>query len=80
MPCKGICTRYKTVSNNYANGHKRCKECDLFIKWDEVLCPCCGHKLRARPRNPKLNAKLKEKRAVEEEAKKIRVLYHLQNV
>ena len=44
-----------------------------------VLCPCCGHKLRARPRDPKLNAKLKEKRAVEE-ANKIRILHHLHTV
>jgi hypothetical protein len=76
MPCKGICTRYKTPSNHYANGNKRCKECELFIKWDGVLCPCCGHKLRARPRDPKLNAKLKEKRAIEE-AEKMQIVYYL---
>jgi hypothetical protein len=75
MPCKGICIRHKADSNYYANGWKRCKICELFIKWDGLLCPCCGHKLRARPRDPKLNAKLREKRAIEE-AKKIKILYH----
>jgi hypothetical protein len=50
------------------------------MKWDGVLCPCCGHKLRARPRDPKLNAKLKEKRAVEEAKKMQILLYHLYNL
>jgi uncharacterized Zn finger protein (UPF0148 family) len=79
MPCKGICIRHKAISNYYANGQKRCKICGLFIKWDGLFCPCCGHRLRARPRNPKLNAKLREKRAIEE-AKKVEVLYHSYNL
>jgi hypothetical protein len=65
MACKGICGRYKTTfSNNYANGQKRCQICELFIKWDQLYCPCCGYRLRTRPRNPKLNAKLRERRAI----------------
>jgi hypothetical protein len=75
MPCKGICTRYKANSNHYANGHKRCNVCELFMNWDGLLCPCCTHKLRARPRNPKLNAKLRERRAIEE-AKEVRIFSH----
>ena len=43
MSCKGICVRYK-ASARYANGHKHCKVCDLFIKWDGLFCPCCGYK------------------------------------
>jgi hypothetical protein len=31
-----------------------------------LRCPCCKHKLRTRPRDPKLNEKFKEKRAVDE--------------
>ena len=75
MPCKGICIRHK-ASGPYATGNKRCQQCEIFIKWDGVLCPCCGHKLRARPRDPKLNAKLKEKRAIEE-AEKMQIVYYL---
>jgi hypothetical protein len=75
--CKGICVRYK-ASARYANGHKRCKVCDLFIKWDGLFCPCCGYKLRTRPIILKLKAKLREERAIEE-AKKIRILYRLQS-
>jgi hypothetical protein len=77
MPCKGICIRHKADSNHYANGHKRCQICQLFIQWDGLFCPCCGSRLRVRPRDPKLNAKLGEKRTIEE-AKKIKILlYHL---
>jgi hypothetical protein len=52
MPCKGICIRYKT-SGRYATGNKRCHQCNLFIKWDGLLCPCCGYKLRIGPRHSK---------------------------
>ena len=76
--CKGICVRHK-ASSRYSAGHKRCQVCELFIKWDGVFCPCCGYKLRIRPRKSKLKAKLREEKAIEE-AKKIRVLYYLQTV
>ncbi|HJT48582.1 MAG TPA: hypothetical protein VJ729_10420 [Nitrososphaeraceae archaeon] len=65
MPCKGICIRHK-VLGPYANGHKRCNECGLFIKCDGVYCPCCGHKLRTGPRKLKYKEKLREQqRALE---------------
>ena len=50
MTCKGICIRHRT-SNHYASGQKRCQVCEIFIKWDGLFCPCCGYKLRTRPRN-----------------------------
>jgi predicted amidophosphoribosyltransferase len=49
MVCKGICTRHK-APGRYTRGQKRCGHCNLFIKWDGVWCPCCGYKLRSRPR------------------------------
>ena len=69
MPCKGTCIRYGT-SNNYSSGQKRCNLCEQFIQWNGLFCPCCGRKLRTRPRNPKLNEKLRERRAALQEAKK----------
>ena len=66
--CKGICVRHK-VSSRYSIGHKRCKVCELFIKWDGLWCPCCGYKLRTRPRSFKFKAKLREERAIEEAKK-----------
>jgi hypothetical protein len=65
MTCKGICIRHR-ASNHYASGQKRCQVCDLFIKWDGLFCPCCGYKLRTRPRNFNLKTKVREQEGVEE--------------
>ena len=70
MTCKGICVRYR-APNNYANGQKRCQICEQFVKWNGLMCPCCRHKLRTRPRNPKLYEKLRKKTLHELENTKI---------
>lgn len=72
MSCKGICIHHKALSR-YTFGHKRCRSCDLFVKWEGSRCPCCGFKLRATPRNFRLSAKLREQRAVVE-AQSARIL------
>ena len=55
MTCKGICLRHRAPkpiqSGRYASGQKRCQGCEIFIKWDMLWCPCCGLRLRTRPRN-----------------------------
>jgi hypothetical protein len=55
MTCKGICLRHRAQkpveSGRYASGQKRCQVCEIFIKWDLFWCPCCGYKLRTKPRN-----------------------------
>ena len=76
MSCKGICLRYRS-SNNYGNGQKRCKICEQFVNWNGLMCPCCRHKLRTRPRNPKLYKKLRERRAAIDELKETKVFSHL---
>jgi len=48
MTCKGICIKYKASGINggrYKDGQKRCRDCDIYIKYDGVFCPCCGHQL-----------------------------------
>ncbi|MEO9307714.1 conserved hypothetical protein [Nitrosotalea sinensis] len=63
MTCKGICTRYKAQkpvgTGRYASGQKRCQICEIFIKWEGLWCPCCGYRLRTKPRNLKYKAKLR---------------------
>ena len=63
MDCKGICIKYKAnrPSNyqRYAEGQKRCQICEIFIYWDGRFCPCCEHRLRTKPRNSTLKAKLR---------------------
>jgi hypothetical protein len=57
MVCKGICESHKAIepmsANRYSNGLKRCKKCDVYLKWDKILCPCCHGMLRGKPRNAK---------------------------
>lgn len=42
----------------YAVGQKRCQVCEIFINWDGKHCPCCGYKLRTKPRNIKYKQQL----------------------
>ena len=64
MACKGICEQYKATkpynSIRYGTGQKRCNMCDIFTKWEGRHCPCCGSKLRIRPRNTRHRTKLME--------------------
>ena len=63
MTCKGICPRYKAQkpvgTGRYASGQRRCHICEIFIKWEGLWCPCCGYRLRTKPRNLKYKAKLR---------------------
>jgi hypothetical protein len=78
MTCKGICVRYKAQkpvgTGRYASGQRRCQICEIFIKWEGLWCPCCGYRLRTKPRNLKYKAKLRarvEADAVEAETNSI---------
>lgn len=62
MTCKGICIQYKAPKHfgigRYISGQKRCKNCEIFIRWEGIWCPCCGCKLRLKSRNKKFKTKL----------------------
>ena len=83
MTCKGICIRHKAQkpvgSGRYASGQKRCQICEIFIKWDGLWCPCCGYRLRTKPRNLKYKAKLRAREEIKK-AQQSRVLFiqHMQ--
>lgn len=66
MTCKDICIRHKAQkpvgSGRYAIGQKRCQVCEIFLKWDGLWCPCCGYRLRTKPRNLKYKAKLRARK------------------
>jgi rRNA maturation endonuclease Nob1 len=57
MGCRGICSRHKAMrpstGNRYLIGQKRCQGCQIFINWPGFFCPCCGYRLRNKPRNKK---------------------------
>ena len=71
MTCKGLCIRYKTYGR-YAAGNKCCYQCNLFIQWDGLFCPCCGYRLRTRPRHSKSRTKLRELKQ-KQEVKKLKL-------
>jgi predicted amidophosphoribosyltransferase len=83
MTCKGICIRHKAQkpvgSGRYASGQKRCQICEIFIKWDGLWCPCCGYRLRTKPRNLKYKAKLRARETIKV-AQKHRMLYSYQTL
>ena len=68
MTCKGICIRHKAQkpvgSGRYASGQRRCQICEIFIKWDGLWCPCCGYRLRTKPRNLKYKAKMRAREEI----------------
>ncbi len=64
MSCKGFCAKYMTSkllhknSGRYESGQKRCSFCEIYIIWDKIHCPCCGHVLRSKPRISRAKNKL----------------------
>ncbi len=71
MVCKGRCVRHKAlkprnpVIGRYSIGQKRCQICETFLKWDGLWYPCCGYRLRTRPRNLKLKSELRTRKEIE---------------
>jgi rRNA maturation endonuclease Nob1 len=63
MNCSGICFQYKAIASKdrfrYLNGQKRCRECEVFLECNQNVCPCCGGRLRIKPRNMK--ARMRQK-------------------
>ena len=65
MTCKGICLRHKAIkpkgakTGRYILGQKRCQICEIFLLWPGLFCPCCGYRLRTRPRNFKFKSRLR---------------------
>ena len=57
MVCRGICSYHKAIrlypGLRYSIGQKRCNVCQIFINWQELWCPCCGYRLRTKPKNKK---------------------------
>ena len=51
MACGKKCIPFKSDTQNYTKGAKRCNDCRIFIEYDGLYCPCCGTKLRIRSRS-----------------------------
>ena len=72
--CKGICGRYRATrpldGRRYSTGQKRCKSCEIFIKWEGVSCPCCGYRLRTMPRSSEDREELRMIKTISRKQKK----------
>lgn len=57
MTCRGKCEIHRATgrpnAGRYNSGQKRCIRCDVFLQWLGLWCPCCGLRLRGKPRNGK---------------------------
>jgi predicted amidophosphoribosyltransferase len=64
MVCKGVCPKYKatkpTGMGRYEAGQRRCQVCEQWMTWEGLWCPCCGYRLRTKPRNKKYKERLRE--------------------
>jgi DNA-directed RNA polymerase subunit RPC12/RpoP len=55
-----------------------------FIEWEGLWCPCCGYKLRTKPRHSKFKAKLRIEKQKQNHMQKAQnkngsnILLHLQ--
>lgn len=60
--CKDKCPAHKANSSSrygmYKQGFKHCNTCQLFIEWAGLYCPCCGTRLRSKPRSSKVKKTL----------------------
>lgn len=61
--CKGVCVQYKHHGpanlGLYCNGVKRCQQCEIYLKYEGLWCPCCGYRLRTKPRNRRYKTRLR---------------------
>ena len=63
MYCNEYCKKLRATINSheggrYEQGQKRCSQCEIFIEWKGLHCPCCGRLLRTKPRATKLTRRL----------------------
>ncbi|MBM3904130.1 MAG: hypothetical protein FJ357_03205 [Thaumarchaeota archaeon] len=67
--CRGYCkTKYKEHLGEFSlkySGQKRCGTCDVYLKIQEIKCPCCKSVLHVRPRHSRAKTKYYESKNVQ---------------
>ena len=65
MVCRNICERLKGKPsfeyNQYIDGKKYCRRCEIFLYYNGIFCPCCGMQLRRTPSNKSGKERLKKR-------------------
>ncbi|MDH3341060.1 MAG: hypothetical protein OEL84_07225 [Nitrosopumilus sp.] len=53
MVCQNQCKKFKAVrpigESRYGSGQKYCSHCGIFMKVNDLNCPCCHYKLKVGP-------------------------------
>ena len=68
--CRGICKQYKNhvkpTDGNYYDKQEncRCSMCEMYMKWEGMFCPCCGYRVRRRPRSKEAAMKCQVQRGM----------------
>ena len=67
--CKGYCKDYENSYSRKKNFYHdsancRCSICDIYLKWEGNYCPCCGYRVRRRPRGSHAAIKCQIQRGV----------------
>ena len=66
MSCRNICIELKAKksfrTSYYEDGLRRCTECEIFMRWNGMRCPCCGAALRIKSHDAKVRRKLSKTR------------------
>ncbi|WP_100183330.1 hypothetical protein [Candidatus Nitrosotenuis aquarius] len=69
LVCRGYCkTKYKECLGEFSlkyNGQKRCGICDVYLKTQEIKCPCCKSVLHVRPRHSRAKRKYYESKNIQ---------------
>ena len=54
----------KTVRGAAEKGYRRCSNCEVFLKYQGVYCPCCSNRMKVTPNNNKARQKVREERLI----------------
>jgi hypothetical protein len=81
MACKGICERYRATrdgpvgTQRYANGQKRCTQCEIYMMCEGLKCPCCNVRLRISSRHNYSKFKDSRKQSLEKQHAIVKTCY-----
>jgi len=75
LDCRGLCKKTKSEGGYkfprqggnsllYLKGAKRCQNCEgRYLQWENgIFCPCCGSRLRLKPRKSKLKENVRREK------------------
>ena len=54
----------KRVTNAGEKGYRRCSNCEVYLKYQGIFCPCCSNRMKVSPNNNKSRKKVSEKRFI----------------